>query len=163
MFARTWFYNALVVRDEMGAMTRKVALRVLADEAGADESFMPQLELLLDWLELVGLLEVNHEDGLVFPLPVGIAVSDLSEDATVPGRVFLTSSTPSGPTAAAVPVPTTPNPVHTDRAAPVVLAVNFELKLTAADLATLKPDQITAMFAAAGTLAAIKATVTEEK
>jgi hypothetical protein len=152
IMSRTWAAEALRTRAQLGPMKRRDAMRMLADESGAEKSHLGQIGVLLDWLTLSGVISTN-EDGTI---NVGAATTNVTAHGRGVGIGSATVTVVETPLPGAeVPVTTTEQPVHQDRG-PVVLAWSFSVQFTADDIAKLSPEQITALFTSAGSVAAIK-------
>jgi hypothetical protein len=150
---KTWYFEALRIFDEMGSPSRAQAVRLLADHAGADGSFTAQIELLLDWLCFVGLVEINEDEKVLVNGVEGRWI-DAEVDPAKAKRDEANAVTPRPGTSGTIT--TIQEPVINARPSPTVLAWSFEVKLTADDLSKLSPEQIKAVFEAAGTVAAVR-------
>lgn len=148
-FEKMWYFEVVAQCDEMGPMTRDSLVRALAHRAGATADHAGHLGSIIDWLEFAGLIEVDGNSVLILPKDrehVLASASD-SDMENEPDRPKIQGLAPD------------PLPVK-DRS-DAVLAFSFEFAVTAGDLSRLSPDQIRALFDAAGAIMAIKATVSE--
>lgn len=131
-------------------MTRPQLVAALASAAKADPSDTPKVEMLVQWLEYVGLIEADGER------VVAVQLSDV-KGVSPEHRVSLSvplSEVPAAPAGAKGQESTTVRAVA--RPAPIVsLALN--LTVTAEDLGKLTPEQIAALFNGVGEIAAIQA------
>ncbi|QAZ38285.1 hypothetical protein C1M51_02000 [Methylibium sp. Pch-M] len=59
VFEGTWFAKAILPRLALRSMTRAEVLEVLAEECRAPKEFQPQLELLIEYMRLVGVIIVD--------------------------------------------------------------------------------------------------------
>jgi hypothetical protein len=152
-----WYWQALGPRLEMGALSVSDATLILMSEAEATPEHGPQLKNLLDWMEWLGLIVVTDETvTAATSTPAAPAeeprVEGATPDAPTPPVVTVGPETPRVPLAAAGELGVVDPP-----SAPVVLAFNFELRLTATALAALTAEQIKALFEAVGTIASVGA------
>jgi hypothetical protein len=146
---KTWFYEAVCERLELGDNTDKGVIRLLAAKAGASMDHLPKLASLLDWLAYAGLITMKDGKislGEIAPVP------DAPEAEEKPDTPSLTPPPPASE------IPTTQPP-----AASPVLEFSFDFKLTADDLAALDAEQIKALFESVGGVMSIQAALSKSE
>lgn len=149
---QTWYFREIEPELRIGRpvpMTQAVS--ILANAAGAGAEYRPQLESVVEWLQYVGLVVIT--DG-----HVQLGQRDL-QDLQPPTDDELKKPGESGgsdPAGSAGTGATKEKRLH----AQAVVSLDFDLSLTADDLARLEPEQITSLFKAVGEIAAIKAKLT---
>jgi hypothetical protein len=161
---QSWYFTELVPELQTGPVPMAMAVNILANASGAGAEYTQQLESVVDWLEYVGLVIVT--DGY---LQLGQRdIQDLQTDPGAPGAGGGDDGGEKGnvtdPAASegAGTTTKTPRGGGGGQNAPVLLRLDFELSVTADDLARLAPEQITALFQAAGEVASIKAKLAAE-
>lgn len=63
LLERTWFAEVLLPRASFSSISEDDAITALAEEAHADPRYRPQLNVLLDFLEVTGL--IGRENGMI--------------------------------------------------------------------------------------------------
>jgi hypothetical protein len=150
----SWYFREIAPELQTGPVAVGQLVQVLAQAAGATSEYEPQLESVLLWLEYVGLVVIA--DG-----HVQLGQRDPQELQKPPVKED-DENQRKAPEAAAEPARgESQEPTKKQRLAQAnaVISLDFDLSLTAEDLAKLKPEQITALFEAVGQVAAIKATI----
>lgn len=143
---KSWYWQSLEGHIRGGGLPRPEALVILSTEAGAGQEYKIQLENVLQWLQFVGLVQLDEK----FVRPGSAAGAVAVEDAPWTGSEDAPDEQTTGD--------------HMDQSnsrAPerkdVVLAFSLDFKLGAGELKSLSPDQIRALFEAVGTVAALTA------
>lgn len=150
-FAATWFFEGLRGLLQMGPATRGRAIELFANLAGTDATYRVQLGYLVDWLEYVGLVDIDGETiTLAADAPVE-SVGPMPREVPIPPAAVEGKS----PTAPVTPV----EGVTGQAPAPVILSLSIELRLTIDDLAQLSSEQIKTLFEGVGSVASIKAMI----
>ncbi len=156
-----WYFTAIQPELAGGrSVAPDVLIGILAATAGVGSEREPQLAMILEWLEYVGLIE-QAEDGKVRlgrSGGSGIPAGKPDGDASITEELVAAALTPPDnagakgqePTLIGAEAPTVLNAAN-------VLAFKFEFSLTADDLRKMTPDQIAATFEAVGKVIAIKA------
>ncbi len=142
----SWFGDVLLTKLQMRSMSRKQAIQELAQIAGVDTTKGTQLNLLLDWLKIGGLIEIG-DDGMV----------------QVASR---TDGTPSKPKSDAVPEKTEKEPRRTAVATTQSqggISLNFALRVDMAELADWDASRITAFFEGVSQVLAAKTGIPQEE
>jgi hypothetical protein len=142
----SWFWSTLEPHFANGKIRRNEAELMLMTEAVATDSHLPMIRNLLAWLEHIGLITVDDQF---------IAAKD---ETSAQASDAAPTVTPDGPERAADTRTegTKPTAQAGERSPAPVISLSFEVKITVDDLARLSADQITALFAAVGTVAAVK-------
>jgi hypothetical protein len=148
-----WYFTA--IRPELAggrSVTPDVLINILATEAGVANERRQQLEMILEWLDYVGLI-VTRDDGKI-ALPSDAAT--ITSVTTVEGSETRQHETPPVDDGAKSEKSTAAGG-DSPKIGPPILGFKFEFSLTADDLKKFSPDQITALYAAVGKVIAIKA------
>jgi hypothetical protein len=124
----SWYWQILEPGLRTGSLSRYDASVLLATAGGTAEEHRPQLEGVLEWLEF---LELIHTDG-----------DEVFGSPPTPGDSSRTSAQPAD----------RDGPADPDN---VVVAFEIDVRLTAADLVALRPDQIRALFEAIGVVTSL--------
>jgi len=153
-----WHWQALAPMVKHGPIARRDSVLVLMREAGASDhpDHLQQLNNLLEWLEYVGLITLDEDR--VRPTAISGTTAEVKPQQNGEGTQGDASPRPAEnePTdPPANPEVTKPSPPNTGQPGNVVLAFDFSFKMTADDLARLRPEQITALYQAMGTVAAL--------
>jgi hypothetical protein len=154
--SRSWYFTEIEPELRLGRPVpadRLVA--ILAQSAGATSDYKTQLEMILTWLEYVGLIVVTEGQ-----VQLGQRdLQDLQREHDVAGDEGAGGGGGAHPAGAEGEGTTTKDQkrVGGGRKEAPLLSLNFDLALTAADLKELDPEQIRAIFDAVGKIAAIKA------
>jgi len=124
----TWFADALLTRIHFRPVSEEDGIEVLAAACSADPDSKPQLRMLIDYLDLSGLL--RRDNGQL------IAISDQRAQPEMPP-----APAPAAPAAE-------PAPVISPQATPSAGAITFQVKIDVnmADLAGWPADRIAAFF-----------------
>jgi hypothetical protein len=148
----SWYFREVTQQLAMGPTTTKKMVEVLAHAAGASADHAGQLEMVLQWLEYVGLVVLAGGY-------VQIGQHDL-QALEAPADEPANSDEPKEPVATKGEVATTQVQQESSvvPSEATLLSLNFDFALTAEDLRKLEPEQITALFEAVGKVVAIKAT-----
>ncbi len=160
ILADTWFFRE-VKRAIPLSPARNRMIEVLAYAAGTTKDRSAQLGSLLAWLEYAGLIVVENgtvrlgerasetnggdEDGLADRQDPPADPADPNSETPTKGEQTERQQKP----------PKDEQPMR----GPTLLALSFDLSLTADDLGRLSAEQITALFEAVGKVAAIKGAI----
>ena len=145
---QSWFWEALSpYLAEGGSLPLSEATIVLMRAAGANDNHMPMITNLIAWLEIIGLIAV--EDGQV-RLASGAAPNGSAEMRQQPAEQQ-PASAPDAATGGTGEKPTG----QPGAGPPYVIAFNFEVRMTAEDLARLSGEQIKSFFESVGTVMAL--------
>jgi hypothetical protein len=141
---RSWYWKVIEGQLLGGSLPRTEAMILLSSEAGASQDQKVQLENVLQWLQLVGLIRLDDK------MVVATEASGMSQ----------ASQSAAGSTAAAEQLAggeEMDSNGKSVRAEPkdLVLSFSVDFKLSASDLATLSADQIRALFEAVGLVASL--------
>jgi hypothetical protein len=143
---RSWFWQVLESHLIDGKLRVSDAENMLMDAAEANPGHLPMIRNLIAWLEHIGMIAVDDQFIAVKADASGPAAEDGRERAPERAEKPAETGTEGAePTAQAG-----------DRSPAPVISLSFEVKITVDDLARLTADQITALFAAVGTVAAVK-------
>jgi hypothetical protein len=147
---RSWFWQVLEPLFVNGKIRVSDAENVLLDAAEASPSHLPMIRNMITWLEHIGMITVDDQ---FITAKGSVLASAPAEDVEVGP-----AATPDGPekTADAGTESKKPTEQAGDRSLAPVISLSFEVRITVDDLARLSADQITALFAAVGTVAAVK-------
>jgi hypothetical protein len=144
----SWYWRALEAQLQHGHLPRPEALVILSSEADAVNDYRPQLENILEWLRFLCLISTEGDN---------ISLAEIDPTSAARDDNLATDDLAQKDHAEK---PDEEKP-HLARARSkgderdVVLALNFELRLTSSDLAALAPDQIRALYDAVGAVAAL--------
>jgi hypothetical protein len=150
---RSWFWGVLEpYLANGGRLPANEASILLMREADAMDHHMPAIQNLIAWLVYIGLIAKQNN------YIVAVDSSDVA--ATPPAELPVQPLPPARPEPKGSPDPVDEGPIVQGEQAPprVLIALGVDVLLTVDDLARLTPEQITAFFAAVGTLAALKNT-----
>ena len=136
--ADAWFTISLVPKVRFRPHTRTDAVRVLAEAAGASKTHRGQLDSLLDFMGIVGLLQIDGDS--VKPTRQLASAPDAAVKPQAPPSV-----TPAAPTAGASG------------------AFQVSMSITFADVALLPPDKIQAFLAGIAELMKIQKEIEEAR
>jgi hypothetical protein len=142
---RTWFWETLAPRLADGPLPLNDATILLMREAEAADNHVPKINNLISWLRLIGLITVRGDQVMLAS----------GADARVAPEHRDDAREESGPR---TPGPEVEEPTRRhagNSAGTTVLAVSFDVRVTADDLARLNPEQIKALFEAVGTVMAL--------
>ncbi|MEU1679276.1 hypothetical protein ABZ422_09340 [Micromonospora zamorensis] len=143
---KSWYWQVLSDQVSGGGLLRTEAMVLLSTAAGAGQEYKVQLENVLQWLQFVGLVQLDEK----FVRPGAVA-----------GAVAVEDAPPAGSNAAPDEQTTGDHMDQSKNRVPerkdVVLAFSLDFKLSAGELKSLSPDQIRALFEAVGTVAALTA------
>jgi hypothetical protein len=144
---RSWFWQVLEPLFVNGKVRVSDAENMLLDAAEASPGHLPMIRNLITWLGHIGMIEV---DGQFISVKVDTATppADADGQQSTPERAEMPAET--GVEGAKL------TEQAGERSPTPVISLSFEVKITVDDLARLSPDQITALFAAVGTVAAVK-------
>jgi hypothetical protein len=143
---RSWFWQVLDEHFINGKMRVSDAENMLMDAAEASPGHLPSIRNLITWLEHIGMITVDGQF---------IAVKDSAAGPAPDPAPAVNPGVPEKPAETGAEMPE-PIAQAGDRSPAPVISLSFEVKITMDDLARLSPDQITALFAAVGTVAAVK-------
>lgn len=146
VFRDAWFFQSVEKRCAVGVATEGQLVEQLARECGTGSEYARQYEILLQWLEYVGLVSIVGGEVRVAgtketpdPKPdAGSAVDDLDS-----GR----EKAPEAPKE---------DPAPDDSAVKPILQLSFSISLTADDLSRLDGPQIEQIFEGVGNIASLK-------
>lgn len=147
----SWYFREIEPELRLGRpvpVARMVS--ILAQAAGAGVEYRPQLEGVLAWLQYVGVIVIT--DG-----HVQLGQRDLQDLGNSEDEAEKLDENLADPAGGEGSEPTTKKRLAQANA---VISLDFDLSLTAEDLAKLEPERITALFEAVGRVAAIKAAMT---
>lgn len=144
---RSWFWQVLESHFINGKIRVSDAENMLMDAAEASPGHLPMIRNLITWLEHIGM--ITADDQFIAVKDSAVTPASDSGQEQDPERTEKPAET--GATGAESAKPT-------ERAGDrhPVISLSFEVKITVDDLAQLSADQITALFAAVGTVAAVK-------
>lgn len=149
-FQRAWFWATLAPRLADSPMKVGDAKILLMREAEAGETHVNKVNHLIALLRKIGLIEVKGDE-ITLIESTGAEVRVNPDDAP-PAHEDKTKDAASGGSRSEVQE-------SSDRREgdppATVLAVSFDVRVTADDLARLTPDQIRALFEAVGTVMAL--------
>jgi len=153
--SRTWYFQTVLRRLDMGKTTRNAMIEALARAAGASSDHQVQLSALLSWLEFAGLISTDNGDVRVLK---GAPVDTSPETAETPETPEKehAGDTPDHSTGESA---TAKEDGQRERQPESILSFSFDFSLTASDLQELSPEQIQAVFEAVGKVMAIKRTI----
>jgi hypothetical protein len=144
----SWYWRVLKAQLQHGHLPRTEALVILSSEADAMNDYRPQLENILEWLQFLCLISTDGDNISLAEIdPTSAARDDNLATDDLAQKDYAEKLDEEKP--------------HLARArskgdeGDVVLALNFELRLTSSDLAALAPDQIRALYDAVGAVAAL--------
>ncbi len=143
---RSWFWQVLESHSINGKVRVSDAENLLMDAAEANPGHLPMIRNLIAWLEHIGIITVNDQFIALkdaAPTPASEAGQDQAPER-------------AEKTAEAAAEGAKPTEQAGERSPAPVISLSFEVKITVDDLARLSADQITALFAAVGTVAAVK-------
>jgi len=148
----SWFWLTLEPALREGRLSRTEALVLLSTEANTSPEHRPQLENVLQWLQFLGLIQV--EGDYVLARTSAASSGDVGETvgAEPEGEIDLNAKTGPG---ADKTDDRRASAARAGNSGDVVIAFSTDLRLTSEDLKALSPEQITALFAAVGTVAAL--------
>jgi hypothetical protein len=146
---RAWFWAVLAPGLAEGPMKMGDAKILLMREAKAGDSHVNKVTNLLTWLRMIGLITINGDEITLADSPAVSANDAPEHDEPEPEN--MAEKPTSG--ASGAPVQES-NKNREDNPPATVLAVSFDVRVTADDLARLSPDQIKALFEAVGTVMA---------
>jgi hypothetical protein len=153
----SWVWRTMSETLSNGSVEINTMLATLAHEAEAD-SHRTQLLMILQWFEFIGLIVVDEnavrraEDTDGSQDHAEHADSAATANPTTTATATVVASPERQETAASVPKPTNAASGRPD----ALLNFDFSISLTAADLAVLTPEQISAVFEAVGKVVAIQ-------
>jgi hypothetical protein len=143
---RSWFWQVLEPLFTDGKARVSDAETMLMRAAEASSGHLPMIRNLITWLEHIGMITVDDQFIAVKDSAAVTASNadreQVPERTEVPAETGAESKEPTAQAGERSPAP--------------VIALSFEVKITVDDLARLSADQITALFAAVGTVAAVK-------
>jgi hypothetical protein len=143
---QSWFWQELESLFTDGKARVSDAETMLMRAAEASPGHLPMIRNLIAWLEHIGMVTVDDQF-IAVKVDVATPAAD-ADDQRAPEHAEKPAETGAEgakPTEQAVERSPTP-----------VISLSFEVKITMDDLAQLSADQITALFAAVGTVAAVK-------
>ena len=147
----SWFGKALMPSLMFGGMEEKAALEKLALEAGASPEYRSQVSMLLDYLQVAGVVV---KDGNVIRLNRGgvTTAAPASEERPTPGVPPEPRETPRAPA------------LHTTFAQAGAGAVQFQVsfKVDMAEVSGWSPERISAFFAGIAQVLAAKGSIEKE-
>jgi hypothetical protein len=154
-----WFWPIIRSHAAHGPAPLAEVMVALMTAAEVGEPHRPQIKMLLEWLNHVGLIAVTDET-----VAIASDQSDTATDATttrdeVPPVV---ETTPWQPAGGAVPEPIKKpggggrDNHGNDGGGPPIISFDFSISITKPDLAKMTPEQISELFAAIGRLMAVK-------
>ena len=143
---QSWFWQELESLFTDGKARVSDAETMLMRAAEATPGHLPMIRNLITWLEHIGMVTVNDQ---IIAVKVDVATPAADADgqrapehAEKPAETGAEGAKPTERAGDGSPAP--------------VISLSFEVKITVDDLARLSADQITALFAAVGTVAAVK-------
>jgi len=143
-FAKTWFAEALTPKLSFRSMEEDEAINTLADISAAAPDYRPNLKMLIEFLDSVGIVQ---REGTMVKLARG-ATTDAA-----------TTESP------AVPERETPAPVRStittafNQPTEGVVQFHVSVKVEMAEFANWRPDRIAAFFAGIAQVLAAKAAI----
>jgi len=165
---RSWYWRTIEPLLQHGGAPISEVMVALMHEATVGEAHKPQIRMLLQWLQFLGLIAIRG-DKVQSASPTAeqqpqnepseeteAEPESESEDGSNPAPVV--AATPGPPAVPVVEHPRAevPRPTTSQAGAPrPMLTFDFSCAVTAEDLARLNADQIRALFEAVGTVAAI--------
>lgn len=147
---QSWFWQELESLFTDGKARVSDAETMLMRAAEASPGHLPMIRNLIAWLEHVGMVTVDDQF-----IAVKVDVTTPAADADgqqAPEHAEKPAEKPAETGAEGAK----PTERAGDRSPAPVISLSFEVKITMDDLAQLSADQITALFAAVGTVAAVK-------
>lgn len=147
---RSWFWQVLESHTINGKVRISDAENRLMDAAEANPGHLPMIRNLIAWLEHIDMITVDDQ---YIALKDSTAASAAAPDPD-PGS----AQTPDATEKPAETRSEAKEPIEQagERSPAPVISLSFEVKITIDDLARLSAEQITALFAAVGTVAAVK-------
>jgi hypothetical protein len=150
VLAKTWFAEELLSKLAFGPMSADEAIQDLADAASAAPEYRGQLEILLDYLAVAGLIQRDGNQ-----IKKGGTV--VTSSATTP----LEASAPAKSDNSPPPQESPPKPIVPTFFGTTEGAVNFHVsvRVDMGEFANWKPDRIAAFFSGMAQVLAAKANV----
>jgi len=147
---QSWFWQVLESHSIDGRVRVSDAENMLMTAAEAGPGHLPMIRNLIVWLEHIGMITVNDQF-----ISVKDGTAAAAADAS-PAQGPAAPEKPAGTPAQTGAESAKPTDKAGEPSPATVIALSFEIKITADDLARLTPEQIAALFAAVGTVAAVK-------
>lgn len=155
---RTWFGQALTPRLAMGLLDRREAVQVLAEVCNAGPKYTGQLETLLDYLNVSGVIRLDgdtvREGGLTSDSGDGMRTLDMApaNDGGAAGGPPAPRDPPRAPSVSTA----------FNQGAEGIVAFHIEVRVDMKDFANWRPDRISAFFGGIAQVLAAKAAVETE-
>lgn len=146
---RSWVWEAVRARSSFRPVDEKEVMALIAEAAGASGEHKPQIKMLLDYLEIAGLLERDGQQLKAAKLdrgPTESAPTPKPKDVPIEASIAGSSA-----------VSATPNRGRGG------IQFSFSIDLTVEDITAMEADQMTALLQGFATIMAAKKTLDSKK
>ena len=146
LLEKSWFYQALHPHLRFGQMNKRDALATLADESHAGSAYLGRLRVILDYLELAGLI---HSEG------------DLITTVSSETREFPPQEPPVAQKAQSVRGAHIPSTAVVPQSTEGAVNFHVDVRVDMSELAGWSADRITAFFSGIAQVLAAKSALEE--